>query len=222
VEESPRARIDLRLSTLLGIARRARLCVVVTSELSRAGYRKGQEQVAKISTFKESGGIEYLADQAFVFDKVDDSTFDVSVVKTRWGTVDSVVRLARGGWLTFTEQGIPETSGLGAEIRRVVDAVRKEGGFKGISGADACCRAAGMNMTKGRAAVRLAVLRGLLENVATKANGQPDEVRPRYRAKDVRSTSSPLKGTDEVDEVVPVVPDEVDDVDEVASGAART
>jgi len=85
--DSVRSKVDTRLATLLKIARRQRVCVVVLSELSRAGYRTrgGDSSVSKLATFKESGGIEYDADQGFVLERVDhEGRVDIHVVKTRW------------------------------------------------------------------------------------------------------------------------------------------
>lgn len=83
---------------------------------------------------------------------------------------------------------------LDADVRRVVEAVRREG-IGGVSGVDSIALLASMNARRGRAAVKLAASRGLLLNIAKKPSGEPDGVRPRYAAFDV-CTPSVLKGTD--------------------------
>ena len=110
--DGPRSLVDARLGAAMHAARHLRLCVVVLSELSRAGYRQrpAESGASRIATFKESGGIEYDVDQGIVLERVDDEgRVDVHLVKTRWGEVDSVVRLRRGGWLSYREEGIPPT-----------------------------------------------------------------------------------------------------------------
>lgn len=111
----PRAVVNGRLAMALRMARKLKLCVVITSELARAAYRQkgGDSSVSKLATFKESGGVEYDIDQGFVLERIDVEAgekplVDLHVVKTRWGQVDEVVRLKREGWLSYVEEGIPE------------------------------------------------------------------------------------------------------------------
>lgn len=67
------------------------------------------------------------------------------------------------------------------ELVRIVAAVRREGPV-GVAGADAAASLASMKAQRGRAAVRVALSRGLLVNVAKLKSGEPDEKHPRYVA----------------------------------------
>jgi hypothetical protein len=67
---------------------------------------------------------------------------------------------------------------LERDIGRVLDAVRRAGG-NGVSGIVGIVDVANIGRAARRAA-RTAITRGLLVNVATKKNGDVDEVRPRY------------------------------------------
>ncbi len=110
--DGPRSQVDARLGAAMHAARRLRLCVVVLSELSRAAYRQrpAESGASRLATFKESGGIEYDVDQGIVLERVDDEgRVDAHLVKSRWGEVGAVVRLRRGGWLSYREEGIPPT-----------------------------------------------------------------------------------------------------------------
>jgi hypothetical protein len=69
---------------------------------------------------------------------------------------------------------------LDADVLRVVRAVREHAGSAGVAGADVVSRLAGMRAPRGRTAVKLAVSRGLLRNVAKKRNGDPDEQHPKW------------------------------------------
>jgi hypothetical protein len=122
------------------------------------------------------------------------------------------------------EQVKPPTSpedALVADISRIVAAVRKEGPA-GVAGADAACRLAGINVSRGRAAVRLAVQRGHLVNLARKRNGESDEVRPRY-AVVIDCTSTAPKGGGRgrgPKSHFTSTKDEVDEVDEMSGQEA--
>jgi replicative DNA helicase len=104
-----RLQIDSRLHVLQGYASRG-LCVIALSELSRAGY-SSREQGSKLAAFKESGGIEYNADQALVLTPDEDDGFamEIHVAKTRRGSRD-VFKVRRSHELTYNEATTPPAS----------------------------------------------------------------------------------------------------------------
>jgi uncharacterized membrane protein len=107
-DDSPRSRIDRRVAVAGRLARSYGLAVVLVSELSRAGYRSkdSADEVNPLATLKESGGLEYAADQVLILSRVEGEVprIDLLVAKTRWGSTGESVRLRRDGWLTYAEE----------------------------------------------------------------------------------------------------------------------
>jgi KaiC/GvpD/RAD55 family RecA-like ATPase len=107
-DDSPRSRIDRRVAVAGRIARTHGLAVLLVSELSRAGYRsrESSNEVNPLATLKESGGLEYAADQVLILSRVegDAAQIDLLVAKTRWGSTGESVRLRRSGWFSYSEE----------------------------------------------------------------------------------------------------------------------
>jgi hypothetical protein len=170
-KDETRRKIDRRLATLLGLARRLRLCIIVTSELTRAGYANGSENIGGMSTFKESGGIEYLADQLFVLASSKDQV-SVSIPKTRNGETNAQLTLVRGDWLEFSESEtkVPRSKAEADDekydeaLRRLVLALRESP--LPISSVDAACVLAGVDKTYGRVALKIGLARGAIVDLS--------------------------------------------------------
>lgn len=82
-----RERVNLLMRGLKRIAETERVLVLVTSELARGAYRarNAADRIDDLAAFKESGGIEYGAETAFVLRSVAEmqDEIDVTVVKHR-------------------------------------------------------------------------------------------------------------------------------------------
>lgn len=111
-----------------------------------------------------------------------------------------------GGFLvkykTLEQIKPPKAPGADLEetILRVVKVIG-ESGEMGVPGADAVAAVAGMGAPRTRSAVKVALDRSLIENIAKLKNGAPDERHPRFRVPDAARHSSTPKGVGRVGRV---------------------
>jgi hypothetical protein len=82
--------------------------------------------------------------------------------------------------------------GVSRDVDRIVTAIRREEPA-GVRGADAAAKLAGMKAQAGRAALRIAISRNLVVNVATLRDGTRDERHPLYVTAECASTRPPIR-----------------------------
>jgi plastocyanin len=112
-EKSIREQTEGRVKYLRAYANREGACVVLISELSRAGYSKGNK--AGMEHLRESGKLEFGADFIAMLKRVrteDESDFivEVSVEKNRMGDAPAVFRVKRTDRCTFEPAELPDHS----------------------------------------------------------------------------------------------------------------
>lgn len=109
--EGARLKIEARVKAAVNLCAKHGICVIATSELSRAGYRKANNgQTEDLAAFKEASGIEYGADVGILMRKVEaekGNTVDLVIVKSRLGSTDERIRVTRGPRFTFQEIEAP-------------------------------------------------------------------------------------------------------------------
>jgi hypothetical protein len=95
------------------------------------------------------------------------------------------------------EGRVSRGSNVQADVDQVVAAVAREGSAGVRGGKDAVAKLAGMRAESGRAAVEIALSRGLIENRARRKDGGANDHRPHYFVADmIRPHAHPPKGAD--------------------------
>jgi KaiC/GvpD/RAD55 family RecA-like ATPase len=85
--DTPRARVDAVMSALKRCSKVDGHLVMATCELARGAYRKADERIDDLASFKESGGIEYGVHVAVVLRSLTDEegTVEATMPKNRLG-----------------------------------------------------------------------------------------------------------------------------------------
>ncbi len=179
--DGTRARIDVVVNALKAAARSG-ITVVATCEVSRAAYRSKNpaERADGLAAFKESGSIEYAAHLALVMTSVkgEVGVVDVEVVKNRWGSGKTPMRLIQNfAKASFAETTVPEGAMVGGvtdgvtqletDMKSARDVLRREPGLAGYDRLRAAM--GGMSMDRRRTAIRALGAADEIDNRGTTA-----------------------------------------------------
>lgn len=153
--EGARLKMEARVKATVNLSVKHGLCVIATSELSRAGYRKGTNgQTEDLAAFKEASGIEYGADVGILMRAVEGESgniADIVLVKNRLGPTETRVRVARESRFAYREIESPPMPNR-TEAKEAAEAAQIEARAKQVQKIAARCP--GIGKVDMRAALR--------------------------------------------------------------------
>lgn len=153
--EGARLKMEARVKAVVNLSVKHGICMIATSELSRAGYRKGNNgQTEDLAAFKEASGIEYGADVGILMRVVEGENgniVDLVLVKNRLGPTETRVRVTRESRFTYREIEAPPLPNP-AEAKEAAEDAQIEAKAKLVQ--KTAARRPGMGITEMRTALR--------------------------------------------------------------------